>query len=55
MSPRKVHAENMKFYTAENCTSSYQTHVTEVVKDMGNNSVVSFGNDFGQGGVFIFY
>ena len=40
MSPKKVHVEttyNVKFYTAENCTSSYQTHITEVVKDMCDN------------------
>ena len=38
-SPKKVHAcaDNMKLSTAENCTSSYQTHVTEVVKDMCDN------------------
>jgi hypothetical protein len=30
-------ADNMKFWTAENCTSSYQTDVTEVVKDMCDN------------------
>ena len=27
-------ADNLKHYTTENCTSSYQTHVTEVVKDI---------------------
>jgi hypothetical protein len=30
-------ADNMKQYTAENCTSSYQTRVTEVVKDIRDN------------------
>ena len=29
LSPKKVHgADNMKLYTAGNCTSSYQTRVT---------------------------
>ena len=30
-------ADNMKLYTAENYTSSYQTRVTEVVKDTCDN------------------
>ena len=30
-------ADNMKLQTAENCSSSYQTHVTEVVKDRYDN------------------
>ena len=30
-------ADNMKLYTAENFTSRYETHVTEVLKDMFNN------------------
>ena len=35
VSKESTSADNMKHYTAENCTSSsYQTHVTEVVKDM---------------------
>ena len=37
MSEESTCADNMKLYTAENCTSSYQTHVTEVVKDMCDN------------------
>jgi hypothetical protein len=31
VSKESTGADNMKLYTAENCTSSYQTHVTEVL------------------------
>ena len=30
-------ADNMKLYTAENCTNNYQTHATEVIKGMCDN------------------
>jgi hypothetical protein len=53
VSPNKVHVHttwNIN-YTAENCTSSYQTHVTEVVKDMCENWKVIV---FGQGGYLFF-
>jgi hypothetical protein len=43
-------ADNMNLWTAENCKSSYQIHVTEVVKDMCDN----FCKVFGQGWVFTF-
>ena len=41
---------NMKLWSAENCTSTYQIHVIEVVKDMCDNICEVFG----QGCVFIF-
>jgi hypothetical protein len=45
---------NMKHYTAENYKSSYQTHVTEVVKDMCDNRMVCFCNIFGRCGYLLF-
>ena len=37
VSEESTYADNTKLSTAEICTSSYQTHVTEVVKDMCDN------------------
>jgi hypothetical protein len=48
-------ADNMKLKSTENCPSSYQTHVTEVVKDFCDNWTVFFCNVFGQGWVFLMF
>jgi hypothetical protein len=40
---------------AENCTSSYQIHVTEVVKDMCDNWTVPFCKGSGQGYITNYY
>ena len=37
ISKESTYADNMKLYTAENFTIRYQTHVTEVVKDICDN------------------
>jgi hypothetical protein len=47
VSPKKVHVQTTWNF-------SYQTYVTEVVKVMCDNWMVSFCNVFGQGWVFIF-
>ena len=47
--------DNMKLYTAGNCTSSFQTHVTEVVKDMCDNCMVSFCKVSAGTGRYLFF
>jgi hypothetical protein len=57
VSAKKVHVQTTwNFRLRLNCTSSYQTHVTEVVKDMCDNWMVSFWQLFDQGaGVGIYF
>jgi hypothetical protein len=45
----------MKLYTAENCTNSYQTHVTEVVENMMGKwyPFVKLAKVFGYEWIFI--
>ena len=47
-------ADSMKLYTAENCTSNYQTHVTGAIKGQHDNWMVSLASFWPGVGIYIF-
>jgi hypothetical protein len=46
VSPKKVHADNMKSYTVKNCTSIYQTRVTML------NGILSLSSFWPEVGIY---